>query len=75
MLGHPVHRSTEPEATLRGAAVYALEKMGLGLDPEILDQSVIGAAVQPRARYARQYAIERRKQQRLEALISKLASP
>ena len=75
VLGRPVHPSTEPEATLRGAAVYALEKAGVKIDAGRDEGLVSGAVVRPRARLSRLYAQERQKQQRLEALISRLEEP
>ncbi len=69
VLGRPVYPSLEPEASLRGAAVYALERMVAkgwteGARPEV------GAVVRPRARYARMYGRERERQRQLEALMT-----
>ena len=68
VLGRPVSPSKEPEASLRGAAVYALEKIGAegwhdGMPLEI------GPAVRPLARPATLYAHERERQRKLEALM------
>ena len=68
VLGRPVSPSTEPEASLRGAAVYALEKMALpGWTHDPLPE--VGATVRPRARYAALYVRERERQRQLEALM------
>ena len=69
VLGRPVSPSTEPEASLRGAAVYALEKAAVAGWTEAARPGV-GAQVRPRARYAALYGREREKQQRLEALMT-----
>ena len=71
VLGRPVSPSLEPEASLRGAAVYAIERIDESgavaeLPPEV------GPAVRPRARYASRYLVERKRQQRLERLMSSL---
>ncbi len=66
VLGRPVCPSTEPEASLRGAAVYALECSG----ETIGEAGIVGRVVQPRKRIVALYAKERRRQQRLERLIA-----
>ncbi len=73
VLGRAVFPSTEPEASLRGAAVYALEKMGA---PGWADDTPpdVGSLVRPRARYARQYSHERTRQQRLETIMAAMTS-
>ncbi len=66
VLGRPVHPSTEPEASLRGAAVYALERVGTVPG----DRGVIGPAMSPQPGIAKLYAQERRRQQALEKLLA-----
>ena len=70
ILGREVHPSAEPEASLRGAAIYALEKMGDAISMKTELESVSGRAVRPRARFAKQYAKERERQGRLECVIA-----
>lgn len=65
VLGRPLTALDEPEASLRGAAVFALEKLGAG---NRLAQ-VTGRTVKPAANRARHYAAER---QQLAALESAL---
>ena len=69
VLGRPVYPSTEPEASLRGAAVYALEKTDAAIQQDDAPPEV-GPVVRPRARYAALYAREREKQRRLETLMA-----
>jgi gluconokinase len=64
VLGRSVYASTEPEASLRGAACFAMEK--LSLKPTA---PKFGRAIRPRARAARAYAKARQEQTRLEALL------
>ncbi len=69
VLGRPVFPSTEPEASLRGAAVYALEKIEApGWADDTLPE--VGPMVRPRARYAALYHQERTRQHRLETLMA-----
>ena len=70
VLGRPVRPSREPEASLRGAAIYALEKMGLATDAHSDLTLLAGKIVRPRARYARLFAHERERQQALESTVS-----
>ena len=73
VLGRPVRPSLEPEASLRGAAVYALDRSNLGTrEPENI-RRLTGPAVRPRARYARLYAHERERQRDLEATLTRAA--
>ncbi len=65
VLGAPVHANPEPEASLRGAAIFALEK--LGIEPESQEESV---AVQPDPDVHARYVQERERQMRTEALLS-----
>ncbi len=65
VLGAPVYANPEPEASLRGAAVFALEK--LGIEPESQEEAV---AVPPEAGAHARYVEERERQGRLEDLLS-----
>ena len=70
VLGRPVRPSLEPEASLRGAALYALEKTGFGTDVHSDLRHLAGPPVRPRSRYAGQFARERARQRGLESTIS-----
>ena len=61
VLGQPVYPNDEMEASIRGAAIFALEKLGLPAPAFVLPK-----AVKPRARYARLYATARERQRKLE---------
>ncbi len=65
IIGRPLIAQDEPEASLRGAAVFAIEKLGLakGLAP------VTGATVRPDRARARAYAAERARLATLEATL------
>ncbi len=65
VLGHPLTALDEAEASLRGAAVFALEKLGRGA---ALGQ-VTGRTVRPRAGLARRYAASRQALALLEATL------
>jgi gluconokinase len=65
VLGHAVYPNDEPEASLRGAAIYALEKMGAHVR-----NAPLGKPVRPRRRWAHEHALARAKQLALEACIS-----
>jgi gluconokinase len=67
VLGRPVYASSEPEASLRGAACFAMEK--LGLKPHA---PKLGKAIRPEREAVRAYARARAKQIRLEALLRDL---
>lgn len=69
VLGRPIHPSREPEASLRGAAVYALEKMGCHADAHSDFGRLARPAICPRPGYAEAFAVERQRQQRLEAAL------
>lgn len=64
VLGHNVYANDEAEASLRGAAVYALEKLGFPI-PEVK----LSNPVKPQLKYQRIYREEREKQRRLEELL------
>jgi gluconokinase len=63
VLGRPVYASSEPEASLRGAACFAMEK--LGRKPPA---PKLGPAICPMAGAAHVYAKARQRQTQLEAL-------
>jgi gluconokinase len=65
VLGQTIFPNDEMEASSRGAAIYALEK--LGHEPA---HPPTGRAVRPRAKYAKAYAAERVRQLAFEALTS-----
>ncbi len=61
VLGQTIYPNDEMEASIRGAAIFVLEKLGF-LEPELQ----VGRAVHPRRKYAKLYADERARQQTLE---------
>jgi gluconokinase len=64
-LGRPVHASPEPEASLRGGAVFALERIGASpATPKL------GKPVRPRAAAARAQAAARARQEELETFLN-----
>jgi len=66
VLGRPVYASSEPEGSLRGAAIYALERLGvepLRLKPE--------EPVRPERDIHKLYQTARRRQERWERLLRK----
>ena len=64
VLGRPIYASPEPEASLRGAACFAMEK--LGLKPPALK---LGRAIRPNAVVARAYARALKRQVQLESKL------
>jgi len=64
VLGHTIHPNDEMEASIRGAAIFALEKLGYEI-PE----APLGKAVRPRTKYAKLYAAERERERELEKKI------
>jgi len=64
VLGRTVYASSEPEASLRGAACFAMGK--LGVEPAA---PRLGAAIRPQAIAARAYAKARLRQAGLEELM------
>jgi len=64
VIGRPIYPFDEPEASIRGAAVHALEKLGYPIPAHKLINPV-----KPRKAAAREYAAEREKQRRLESLL------
>jgi gluconokinase len=61
VLGQTIYPNDEMEASIRGAAIYVLEKLGYAI-PE----AQVGKPVKPRAKLAKLYATEREKQRELE---------
>ncbi|MCX6978178.1 MAG: sulfatase-like hydrolase/transferase, partial [Verrucomicrobia bacterium] len=70
VLGKPLHPNDEMEASLRGAAIFAIEKLGLPSPSSPLQKPL-----KPRQKYAALYAIERAKLQSLEALLAPTPTP
>ncbi|MEO6786171.1 MAG: FGGY family carbohydrate kinase [Chthoniobacteraceae bacterium] len=64
VLGHPVYPCDEPEPSMRGAAVFALEKLGYPVPLQKLINPV-----KPRKAAAHEYAAERERQRRIEELL------
>jgi gluconokinase len=64
VLGRPVYASSEPEASLRGAAWFAMEKLGIKVPAPKM-----GSVIQPDAKAARAYARARQQQTRLEKML------
>jgi gluconokinase len=67
VLGRPLIVCSEPEASLRGAAVFALEKLGV-----VVPLPSAGRVIRPRLQFSRHYAVARRRQVRLEKLMAGL---
>ncbi len=63
VLGQPVFPNDEMEASIRGAAIYVLEKIGRPAPALVLSKPV-----KPRAKYATKYADARQRQDTLEVL-------
>ena len=61
VLGEPLYPSEEMEASIRGAAIFVLEKLGRPAPPLHL-----GRPVRPRSRYAKLFAAAREEQRALE---------
>lgn len=61
VLGQTIYPNDEMEASIRGGAIFALEKLGYP-SPE----AEVGKPVKPRVKYAKLYAAEREKQRALE---------
>jgi gluconokinase len=69
VLGRPVYASAEPEASLRGAACFAMEKCGV--TPAAVK---LGQAIQPQANAVRAFARAREKQSVLEKSVRAILS-
>ncbi len=70
VLGQNVYANDEPEASLRGAAIYGLEKLGFPIPDNKLSNPV-----KPQLKLQRQYREEREKQRRIEELMKQFAQP
>jgi gluconokinase len=68
-LGRPVYASSEPEASLRGAACFAMEK--LGGKPSA---PKVGWAIKPQAGAAKAYVLARERQVKLELQMGQVLS-
>ncbi len=66
VLGHPVYPNPEPEASIRGAAVFVLEKLTMPIPP-----LKMGSPIRPRAKIAARYFQERKRQIALEKLLTR----
>lgn len=66
VLNQSVYANPEPEASIRGAAVFAMEKLGARV-PDLK----AGAPLRPRARLAARYIEERRRHAKLETFFAK----
>jgi sugar (pentulose or hexulose) kinase len=64
VLNQPLHANPEPEASIRGAAVFAMEKLHLPIKPLLQD-----VPLQPRPEVAEKYLTAREKQKALETLL------
>lgn len=62
-----IYANDEMEASIRGAAIYALEKLGKNVP-----KSVVGAPVRPRREVAARFAEERVRQTKLERLLRRI---
>jgi gluconokinase len=69
VFGHPLFANDEPEASLRGAAIFALEKLGAKIAGVRL-----GRAVRPRTRWMREHAAVRARLLALEATLASSAA-
>ena len=66
VLNQPLYPNPEPEASIRGAAVFAMEKLGLPVEP--LPET---RPLEPRPDLARRYASARSAQTKLEAFMQR----
>ncbi len=66
ILNKPLHPNPEPEASIRGAAVFAMEKLGMPIEP-----LPILTPIRPRKAIAQRYAEERERQAALERLLQR----
>jgi gluconokinase len=69
VLGRSLIVCSEPEASLRGAAVFTLEKLGV-----TVPAPPAGRTIHPRLRFSRQYIVARRRQKELETLLRSFAA-
>ncbi len=66
VLGQPVYATDEPEASIRGAAILALERLGFPLA-----DMKLAHPVKPQVKLARDYKEQRERQRALEAKLAK----
>ncbi len=66
ILNQPLHPNPEPEASIRGAAVFAMEKLGMPIEP-----LPVLAPLRPRKAIAQRYEEARVRQVALERLLQK----
>jgi gluconokinase len=66
ILNQPLHPNPEPEASIRGAAVFAMEKLSLPIEP-----LPVLSPLRPRKAVAERYAADRARQAALEHLLQK----
>ncbi len=66
ILNQPLYPNPEPEASIRGAAVFAMEKLGLPIEP-----LPVLAPLRPRKAIAERYAADRARQATLEHLLQR----
>jgi gluconokinase len=66
VLDHPLYANPEPEASIRGAAVFAMEKLALPVDP-----LPVPAPLLPRPAAASAYRDARKKHMALERLLER----
>lgn len=64
VMGQPLYPNDEMEASIRGAAIYVLEKLGLPI-PDVK----LGKPIKPRSTFAKLFAERRERQRQLEGLI------
>lgn len=64
VLGYPLYPNDEMEASIRGAAIFVIERLGLPV-PEVK----LGKPVKPRSTYSRLYAERRARQRELEEVL------
>lgn len=64
VLGQPIYPNDEPEASLRGGAIFAMEKLGMAVPEARLKNPI-----RPQQKIAKLYAVEREKQRHLESLL------
>jgi gluconokinase len=64
VLNQPLHPNPEPEASIRGAAVFVMEKLGMPTAP-----LPVQPPLRPRKAIAERYAEERKRQAALERLL------
>jgi gluconokinase len=65
VLGQSVYASDEPEASIRGAAILALERLGFPI-PELK----LAHPVKPQIKLAREYREQRERQRTLEVKLA-----